>query len=291
MILEKQFNSLSEFEQYLETLRPNTAGAKPGGFSQFGTMLFRGQSDANWGLTTSLERVCDAEYECEAYQQLMKSIKDEVEVFTDNKWDWVDQSSIPVDFPEEVLAAYPTLRTFPARRFANFNLMAYLRHYGFPSPLLDWTRSHYIAAFFGASAHSPMPWALYIYDEFRGYGKVGSANGSQPEITVVSQRDTFQRRHFLQQSEYTVCSAFNKRWRFVSHEHVLKRPGEKQDLLTKCIFPASTRTETLRKLEKMNINAFSLFSTQEALLQVMQYRRFPIPEAAISGTIAVPATS
>src|SRR5579871_975887 len=44
-------------------------------------------------------------------------------------------------------------------QFPGYDYMAYLRHHGFPSPLLDWTRSPYVAAFFAFRDLGGVNWA------------------------------------------------------------------------------------------------------------------------------------
>jgi hypothetical protein len=283
MIRIEQVNSWHDFEAVVAALRPAPVPhaeapiAVPRmAFQKHGELLFRGQQNAAWDLKTTLERSSSVPFACDSYQLIMRLVKDEIEVFTDRSWTWVDQSALHHKLPDSVAERFPAQVTSPAENFANFGFMAYLRHYGFPSPLLDWTRSHYIAAYFAASGHSPEPWAIYVFDERpRGF-KVVSASGHAPEITAVSQRDAFQRRHFLQQSTYTVCTAYDKNWCFVQHDSVLNRDKDDQDLLVKCVFPASMRPEIMRLLNKMNINAYSLFGTEEALLQALGNRHFSL---------------
>jgi hypothetical protein len=50
------------------------------------------------------------------------------------------------------------------------------------------------------------------------------------------------------------------------------RNDEDQDWLYKYTIPASEREKVLRKLDKYNINAYSLFGSEESLMETLALR-------------------
>ena len=81
-------------------------------------------------------------------------------------------------------------------------------------------------------------------------------------------------RHFRQQSNYTICAAFDAKgpgWRFHPHDPVFWNRG-KQDYVWKFDLPATQRVAILRSLDQYNLNAFSLFDSQETLLETIWLR-------------------
>ena len=95
--------------------------------------LFRGLADPSWGLQTTLERYSAKEYTVRHYFETIRSVRPEVQSFIGNRWNFDPEF---VQFPDG------------HRTIEEYEFMIYLRHHGFPSPLLDWTRSPYVAAFF-----------------------------------------------------------------------------------------------------------------------------------------------
>lgn len=152
--------------------------------------------------------------------------------------------------------------------FPACDYFAYLRHHGLPSPLLDWSKSPYIAAYFAMNEtieNDPGEVSIFIYLETKTLGKIWDNQG--PGINKFDQYLKTHKRHYLQQSVYTICSSFeNNNWYYANHEDVFSANDENQDLLWKIRIPKSNRKEFLSKLENMNINSFSLFQTDDALM-------------------------
>ena len=121
-------------------------------------LLFRGLPNACWLLETTLDRR-QWQLRVSGYYQLIGRIKPEIESMTGVEW------PLP-QFPEieKLLQGYEGFNdALSFGRWPGYAFMAYLRHHGFPSPLLDWTRSPYIAAFFafrGATASRVAIYAL-----------------------------------------------------------------------------------------------------------------------------------
>jgi hypothetical protein len=159
--------------------------------------------------------------------------------------------------------------------------MAYLRHHGFPSPLLDWSRSPYVAAFFAfrATTGTSDRVAIFAYRENEGEGKVTSSGS--PQIVQLDQYVSTHARHFRQQCQYTVCVQYGissfyfgeqdgNGLIYADHESVFENPiTKKQDRLWRFTLPRSLRPTVLAELNEFNLNAYSLFGSEDALVETL----------------------
>jgi hypothetical protein len=129
--------------------------------------LFRGQSDATWKLNTTLERYTPHPNGREAvrgYYERILAVKAQIETFTQERW------SIPT--PTECLNLLKEKESLGLTGLPGYEYWIYLRHHGFPSPLLDWTRSPYVAAFFAfRQACQAEKVAIFAYLEYSGQVK------------------------------------------------------------------------------------------------------------------------
>jgi hypothetical protein len=260
----KDLPNWATFENELQTLR--TRFEKPGS-----RLLFRGQNDSELGLTTTLERAgCDGMSFSQYYWLVITQIKPAVETFTGTIWDVPDLGAdIDKSFREDRELLWE--RRFPTVDF--YRYLVYLRHHGFPSPLLDWAYSPYVAAFFAFRDEprwKPEQRSIHVYCEMPR-GHKGGALG-EPTIHRIGPYVRSHPRHFRQQSDYTICGRFcsDRGWCFHPHEPVYGGRGE-QDFVWKFNLPSTERIDLLRLLNNYNLNAFSLFDSEEALLETMWF--------------------
>jgi hypothetical protein len=233
--------------------------------------LFRGQGNSRWALDTTLERHGQRDKEFAEYYRLISVIRPQVETFTGTTWGALpsvpDVNNSAQEYDKFSLMLDGIYGGFPA-----YSYMAYLRHHGFPSPLLDWSRTPYVAAYFAFRHADKERVAIYVYLERAGSIKGWSSDESQ--IHTLGPYVQTHRRHFLQQSTYTICLRFriNTGWYFAPHESVFSRNVPNQDVLWKFTIPATERTKVLKVLDSYNLNAFSLFDSNEALMETMALR-------------------
>jgi hypothetical protein len=109
-------------------------------------------------------------------------------------------------------------------------------------------------------------------------GHKGSAAG-EPMIRPIGPYVRSHPRHFRQQSDYTICGGCDRDsgWRFCPHESVFGSRGDEQDALWKFNLPSSEGTKILDSLNQYNLNAFSLFDSEETLLETMWFREHVLP--------------
>jgi hypothetical protein len=70
-----------------------------------------------------------------------------------------------------------------------------------------------------------------------------------------------------------MCVKFeDKAWAFAPHDEVYRMNNTRQDPLWKATIPVTERTKALRHFDKFNLNEFTLFASEEGLLEMLAMR-------------------
>lgn len=261
---EEDIKNWDEFERKLQELEHIRTAAKEKSYSILSDFLYRGQANSAWRLETTLERYSNQRFSLRKYYSYVLAAKPKLESFTNQTWSIPDRNQYDNWINDQSSLRYFNYEAYP--------YLAYLRHHTFPSPLFDWTESPYVAAFFAMSnVHKDVKFvSIYVFWETTGKGKVTSSD--HPAIHSIGPYVKTHRRHFLQQSRYTICTAFDEKVNYpdkvyyASHEDVIALNDLNQDQLWKLNIPVSERIAFLRQLNRMNINAYSLFGSEESLV-------------------------
>ncbi|MHC4488666.1 MAG: FRG domain-containing protein [Planctomycetota bacterium] len=273
---EKTLKSWEDFEQTLTEIKKETKKLREQAFTIVYEPLFRGVSNSKYHLESTLDRI-QKEMSVDHYKKIVKIVHKHVETCTGKKLKLSEKI-----FFEEGLES------------REYEFMAYLRHNGFPSPLIDWTKSPYIAAFFAFrdiyseanhkkdnvfSVECPVfrditkYVSIFVYREYCGMGKRWS--GQEPRIHNIGFTIVTDRKHYLQQSGYTFCvKPKNETGKlvFANHESVPFHEDIRQGDLIKYNVPVSEQSKVLGKLDSMNITAYSLFGSESSLMETLAMR-------------------
>ncbi|MBN2182730.1 MAG: FRG domain-containing protein [Sedimentisphaerales bacterium] len=253
-----------EFEKELEKLNTESEQLKSKESGYVSQILFRGQSDSTQPLDSTINREISC-MEFSTYLEQIRNIVNTISAYTDSDWNISEKISSYLKEP-----LWNLYKLLPENNFLKIvEFMVYLRHHGFLSPLLDWSRSPYIAAFFAFEKTDKENIAIFAFREYCCHGK--SFMQEDPHIIGIGPNLRTHKRHFLQQTEYTVCGKKkDKEFIFCSYEEVkspINESEQYQDVIRKYIIPSGEQNKVIKKLKLMNITKYSLFSTEDALIQ------------------------
>ncbi len=233
-------------EQLIDALRRSPDGQTP-------NVLFRGQEDARWFLTTTLER--------------RGGIK---QIYVADYYTLADSLYAEIASKSDELIGFPNIKEMRSTLNSAYNLhstplpgleyLIHLRHHGFPSPLLDWTQDIYTAAFF-AFSNSAFTGArsIYVFCEFPNWVKGGWR--AEPNIIGLSHQTCQLKRHVKQMAEYTVCvSLYGPRdcFSFSEHKAVLSLTARDQDSLMRFEIPGNQGDIVRAELNERGIGSDAL---------------------------------
>ena len=204
-----------------------------------GKYLFRGQSNSEWDIISSLDRFLDSQEHL-------------------NRVDF--ENYLITDFENRCKEI--SLSCSKDKRIAS----TLAQHYGLPTRLVDWSYSPYIAAFFAFSSIGLSKdiacrnVAIYALNTEHPIWKEESG------IEIVLDSDLKNNRQLQQRAVFTYNKSFEKSIEdFLSY--MCSKGKDVEGALLKLIIPSVSKKNALLDLEAMGITHVSLFSGYESCAQ------------------------
>jgi hypothetical protein len=214
---------------------------------------YRGQSDSKWRLETTFHR--SAKFKSISLSDYFGSIINDVNY-------QLAAFESPVNLENSIEYC---------------SLLGKLQHHGFPTPLLDWTLSGYVAAYF-AFKNAPLEpeptdkVTVYIFD-IEGWNKAfGSKTnflGAEHFVSNFVPYATGNQRMVRQMGVTTSTNVVDIEGFIMS-----KGAESNQTYLWRYDMPASERTMIMRELNSMGINDMTLFPDFDGLCQHLKEVHF-----------------
>lgn len=107
------------------------------------------------------------------YHHLIYTVKPEIESFTGRDWNILSYPKGIDRWLTDNDTVMPNAFGCSPEYQSTYSYMTYLRHFGFPSPFLDWSGSPYVAAFFAFRQPSRCNTDVAIYAYLESTSEIG----------------------------------------------------------------------------------------------------------------------
>lgn len=212
---------------------------------------YRGQSDSDWTLKTTYHR--NVEGSSMDMNKYLTTVMHDVNYHT-------SAFSSPIDLYNNI-------------EFGT--LLGKLQHHGFPTPLLDWTLSPYVASYFAfknTPLQSPKNVSIFIFDIEAWTKQFGSKTDLLQPDPFVSDFVPYATGNPRMLRQMGVTTSVNT----ADIEHFILQKGKEcsQEFLWRYDIPAYHRNEVMRELNSMGINDMTLFPDFDGLCQHLKEVHF-----------------
>lgn len=227
------------WEKFKEVASCNIQGATKGAF------IYRGQFNSSWNLSTTLHRTGQI----------------------NEHDDFVGYFEHILPFAQEPIEAWDGSRRDLSNPLQLAEFIAFLQHNGFPTPLLDWTFSPYIAAYFafeGINHFTPQNDFVAIYafnqgDWMKSYKPTYDYKLVEKHVTILNPTYRGNPKQMLQQGTFMFTNLHD----IESHiHHNEKTQGQ---FLNKYEISIKERPKIFKDLIAMNITAMQLMPSMESV--------------------------
>ncbi len=214
--------------------------------------LFRGQSKSKWRLRTSFHRTSRANLNWFEANDI-RSLHHYLSALTRHTFDLKD----------------------PLQNLAFINLT---QHHGYPTPLLDWTRSPYVAAFFAyrtvdlSKVGPDDKVRIFIFDgpEWNKVNWALNALAPSPPLVVIMQALPLENLRVVPQQSVSTVSTVDD-----IESHIRDAENSSGRTFLQAIdLPATARKEVLSELALMGITAGSLFPGMDGACEALREQNF-----------------